>query len=256
MPPVPVTGHPPPRRARLLLALATVAIAVGALALRWWMEPGVNLEPYRAGPPLRPWTAWLRQENLWRREGLAREVRHTYVPLQSISLELQTAVLVAEDVDFFGHGPVDLSAVGEAVRDWWRGGRLRGASTLSQQLAKNLFLGIERSFGRKLREARLAWWLEHTLGKRRVFELYLNVVVFAPGVMGAEAAARHYYGVPAAALLPEQAAGMAAALPAPGLDNPRTGSQRWQLRRDVVLRRMGRVAWLREKLLAINQGRT
>jgi monofunctional biosynthetic peptidoglycan transglycosylase len=240
----------PSLRARIVLAFLTVAIAVGALALRWWMDPGVDLEPYRSGPPLRPWVAWLKQENRWRDEGLTREVRHVYVPLERISLDLQTAVLVAEDLDFFGHGPVDIAAVREAVREWWRGGRLRGASTLSQQLAKNLFLDSERSFGRKLREARLAWWLEHELGKRRVFELYLNVVVFAPGVLGAEA--MHYYGVPAAELLPEQAAGMAAALPAPGVHNPRTDSSRWRLRRDIVLRRMTRVSWLRQKLLELN----
>ena len=231
-----------------MLVLLALAIAVGAWMLRWWMDPGVNLEPWRAGPPLRPWTAWLKQENRWRAEGLSREIRHTYVPLEQISLDLQTAVLVAEDLDFFGHGPVDLSAVNEAVRDWWRGGRLRGASTLSQQLAKNLFLDNERSFDRKLREARLAWWLEHELGKRRVFELYLNVVVFAPGVLGAEAAARHYYGLPAAQVTLEEAAGIAAALPAPGVDNPRTDSERWKLRRDIVLRRMQRVGWLRQKL--------
>jgi monofunctional biosynthetic peptidoglycan transglycosylase len=235
--------------ARLLLIVGALALAVGAFTLRWWMAPGVSLTIYREGPLLRPWTAWLVQERVWRAEGLSRQVRHTYVPLERISLELQTGVLVSEDLDFFGHGPVDLSAVHEAVRDWWRGGRLRGASTLSQQLAKNLFLDGERSFDRKVREARLAWWLEHELGKRRVFELYLNVVVFAPGVLGAEAAAQHFYGVPAAALSPEQAAGMAAALPAPGLDNPRTDSARWRLRRDIVLRRMQRVPWLRQKLL-------
>ena len=235
-------------RARIVLALGAVALAVGAFGLRWWVDPGVELGPYRAGPLLRPWTAWLRQESRWRAEGLSRRVRHTYVPLAEISLELQTAVLVSEDLDFFGHGPVDIAAVHDAVREWWRGGRLRGASTLSQQLAKNLFLGDERSLERKMQEARLAWWLEHELGKRRVFELYLNVVVFAPGVLGAEAAAEHYYGVTAAALLPEQAAGMAAALPAPGVDNPRTNSPRWQQRRDIVLRRMQRVPWLRQKL--------
>jgi monofunctional biosynthetic peptidoglycan transglycosylase len=236
-------------RARIVLALGSVLLAVGALLLHWWMVPGVALDTYRAGPLLRPWSAWLQQERRWKAEGLSREVRHAYVPLDRIGLDLQTAVLVAEDLDFFGHGPVDLAAVHEAVREYWRGGRLRGASTLSQQLAKNLFLDDERSFDRKVREARLAWWLEHELGKRRVFELYLNVVVFAPGVLGAQAAALHYYGVPAAALTPEQAAGMAAALPAPGVDNPRTDSARWRQRRDVVLRRMQHVPWLRQKLL-------
>ena len=235
-------------RARILLALGTVLLAVGALLLHWWMDPGVALEVYRAGPLLRPWSAWLQQERRWKAEGLSREVQHTYVPLDRIGLDLQTAVLVAEDLDFFGHGPVDLSAVHEAVRDYWRGGRLRGASTLSQQLAKNLFLEDDRTLERKLREARLAWWLEHELGKRRVFELYLNVVVFAPGVLGAEAAARHYYDEAATTLTPEQAAGMAAALPSPGVDNPRTDSARWRQRRDIVLRRMQRVPWLRQKL--------
>ena len=235
-----------------MLVPLVAALAAVSWALSWWMHPEVDLEPWRAGPPLRPWATWLRQERLWHGEGLSRRVDHVYVPLEEISLELQLAVLVNEDLDFFGHGPVDFGAVKEAVTEWWRGGPLRGASTISQQTAKNLFLSGERSFRRKFHELRLAWWLERELGKRRVLELYLNVAGFGPGVMGAEAASRRYFDVGAGALTAEQAAGLAAALPAPSLDNPRTESARWVRRRDVIVQRMTRVDWLRQKLIVVN----
>jgi monofunctional biosynthetic peptidoglycan transglycosylase len=240
------------RRFLLALAVGVVLIAAGTFGA-WWMEPGVDFDPWRSGAPPTTWATWVRQDELWRTQGLARVIEHRYVPLRDISLDLQLAVLVQEDIDFFGHGPVDLTAVHEAVRQWWRrGGRLRGASTISQQLAKNLFLSTERSWRRKLDEARLAWWLEHELGKKRVFELYLNVVVFGPGVMGAEAAGQRYFRVAASGLGPEQAASLAAALPAPGIDNPSTASERWAMRREVVLKRLPRVGWLRTKLERVN----
>lgn len=232
------------------------AIAAAVLAclacVAWWITPAVDVGVYKAGPPPVRWAAWQRQEKLWAAEGVRRQIRHSFVPLERISSELEVAVLVSEDLGFFAHSGIDASAVWEAVREWLRGQRLRGASTITQQLARTLYLSNDRSWVRKVKEARLAFQLERGLGKRRVLELYLNVVEFGPGVYGAEAAARHYYGVGAGTLSPEQAAGLAAAVPSPALDNPATRSRRWQARTAIISRRMMRVDWLRDLLEPLN----
>ena len=238
------------RRRILVVSLAAPFVLAAAFGV-WLLSPGEDLSLWREGPPPHPWATWQRQEERWREEGSRRQVEHSYVPLVAISVELQLAVLVGEDIDFFGHGPVDLDAIVEAVETRKPGGRLRGASTITQQLAKNLFLSGERTVWRKLREARLAWWMERRLGKRRILELYLNVVEFGPGILGAEAASRHYFGVPARDLDAGQAAGLAAAIPSPGRDSPSTASRRWQFRRSTILRRTGRADWLRHHLAAL-----
>jgi monofunctional biosynthetic peptidoglycan transglycosylase len=238
---------------RIALA-AFCALALG-LGIVWWLSPGEDLGPWREGPPPEEWAALSRQETLWRGEGLSRDVNHEYVPLQEISVELPLAVLVGEDIAFFRHGTVDPVAIWEALREWWRGARLRGASTISQQLARILFLSNRRSLTRKFREARMAWWLERRLGKRRVLELYLNVVEYGPGVFGAQAAAQKYFGVPASRLDPEQAAGLAAAIPSPGRDNPSTATDRWRARRALILDRASRADWLRRTLEHIREKR-
>ncbi|MFH1176167.1 MAG: monofunctional biosynthetic peptidoglycan transglycosylase [Acidobacteriota bacterium] len=233
-----------------LLALAALAAAATGLA-GWWWRPGVDLQRWQVGPPPAPWAAMRRQQAKWQDEGSRRLVEHEFVPLEEIALDLQLALLVNEDIDFLGHGAIDLAAVREAVQEWLAGRRLRGASTLSQQLAKSLFLSQERSLARKLTETKLAWWLERKLGKRRILELYLNVVEFGPGLFGAEAAAHHYFGVSAVQLDAAQAASLAAGVPSPGRDNPATDSARWAARRAVILRRMIGATWLRERLVAL-----
>jgi monofunctional biosynthetic peptidoglycan transglycosylase len=238
----------PVRRAVFVCGLGVAAV-LAAFAI-WWWSPGEDLVAWREGAPPRQWAAWQRQEERWREEGSHRRVQNVFVPLGAISVELQLAVLVGEDIDFFGHGPVDLDAIVEAVGEHRPGERLRGASTITQQLAKNLFLSGERTIWRKLKEIRLAWWLERRLGKRRILELYLNVVEFGPGLLGAEVASRRYFGVGARDLSAAQAAGLAAAIPAPGRDNPATASRRWQNRRAIIVRRMARADWLRGRLLA------
>jgi monofunctional biosynthetic peptidoglycan transglycosylase len=237
------------RALRLAVGGLAVVLLVAAAGAAWWLSPGEDLEAWRQGPPVRLWAAIQRQEARWREEGTRRRSENVYVPLSAISIDLQLAALVNEDIDFFGHGPIDLDAVLEALQEDRRpGARLRGASTISQQLAKVLFLSSERTLWRKLKEARLAWWLERRLGKRRILELYLNVVEFGPGLFGAEAAARHYYGVSAIALDSLQSAGLVAAIPSPGRDNPSTGTRRWQARQATVMRRMEHAGWLRARL--------
>jgi monofunctional biosynthetic peptidoglycan transglycosylase len=251
-----MTGLPRPvyslqrRRARWLWlgAFLAAAATVGLAGLLWWRSPGVDLSQWRRGAPPHQWATWERQEARWRKERTRRTPEHSYVPLREIGLNLPLAVLVSEDINFFGHGAVDLEAVSEALREQHSGGRLRGASTISQQLAKNLFLSGERTLIRKLKEARLAAALERELSKRRILELYLNVVEFAPGVYGCEAASQHYYGVSARDVTVEQAAGLAAAIPSPGKDNPTTATGRWRTRCGVIRTRMDHAEWLRALL--------
>lgn len=228
---------------------AAIVVMLAAVPFLWWRHaPAVDFSRLRAGPPPADWAARARQEAKWRAEGIERRAAHEYAPLSSISHELQLAVLVSEDIDYFGHGAVDPRAIWEAINEWRHGRRLRGASTISQQLAKILFLSPERTLLRKLGEARLAWWLERELGKRRVLELYLNVVEFGPGLLGAEAASRHYFATGAATLSGEEAAGLAAAIPSPGRDNPSTTTPRWTARRAAILARMQAATWLRRRL--------
>ena len=143
-------------------------------------------------------------------------LQYQWVPYARISAHLKRAVVIAEDAKFLDHEGFDWEAIQEAMVKNQRKGRVvAGASTISQQLAKNLFLSGERSWLRKGEEAILTWMLEQTMTKRRILELYLNVAEWGEGVFGAEAAAHYHFGVSAAALGPEQAAWLAAILPAP-----------------------------------------
>lgn len=239
---------------RLVLACLLVGVVAGGGSLIWWFGPEPDVEALRSGPVPLGWASWQRQEALWEREGLQRRSRHVYRPVEEISGELVVAVLVGEDINFFSHRAVDPKALKEVFEQWRKERRLRGGSTISQQVAKMLFLSGERSWVRKVKEFRLASRLERRLGKRRVLEIYLNIVEFGPGLFGAEAAAGHYLGVGAGELTREQAAALAAAIPAPGRDNPQTATQKWQFRRDTIARRMQRVDWLRVLLAARRVG--
>lgn len=139
-----------------------------------------------------------------------------YRPWQAISPHLPRAVVLAEDQRFLQHHGFDLRSIERAVRSRDEGERVRGASTITQQLAKNLFLWPGRSWLRKVIEAWYTLWIEVAWPKRRILELYLNVAQFGPCIFGAEAAARVFFSVHASALTPEQAALMAAVLPNPG----------------------------------------
>jgi len=221
-------------------------VGAGAGAL-WWFWPPRAIDGLVSGPPPE-WASLQRQRQLWERDGVRRQPSHEYRRWSNLGVTLPHAVLVGEDINFFGHGGVDPAALREVLREWHQGRRLRGGSTISQQLAKVLFLSPERSIWRKAREARLAWWLERRLGKVRILELYLNVVEFGPGVFGAEAASRRYYGVSAAALDAAQAAGLAAAIPSPGRDNPATATPRWNFRRKLIMDRMAKSSWLARQI--------
>ncbi len=141
--------------------------------------------------------------------------RYRFVPLGQISVDFQHAVIAAEDARFYQHHGFDWDQVEIALDESSKGGRTRGASTITQQLVKNLFLTTSRSAVRKGIEFTLVPLAEHILGKRRILELYLNVIEWGPGVYGAEAAAQYDYGISAARVNREQGARLAAVLPAP-----------------------------------------
>ena len=141
-------------------------------------------------------------------------------PLAEISPHLPKAVVAAEDNFFCRHNGIDWKSMGEVIDDKLAGQRTRGASTLSMQLAKNLFLWPSRSYTRKLLELYLTPQLEFILGKRRLIEIYLNIVEWGPGLYGAEAAAQRYFGKPAARLSLTEASLLATALPNPLQRNP------------------------------------
>jgi monofunctional biosynthetic peptidoglycan transglycosylase len=143
-------------------------------------------------------------------------LRHRWVPYARVSSELKRAVIAAEDARFLDHEGFDWEAIQKALEKNERRGKVvAGGSTISQQLAKNLFLSGERSWLRKAREALLTAMLEHAMDKRRILELYLNFAEWGDGVFGAEAAARHHFNVSAAQLSTAQAAWLAAILPSP-----------------------------------------
>ncbi len=170
------------------------------------------------------------------------------VPLERISEDLRLAVVVAEDRRFFDHCGFDRYEIRAALRDALAGRRLRGASTITQQLARNLWLSNARTPERKIKEAVLAWKLEHTLTKRRILELYLNTAVFGHGAIGAEAASLRYFNVPASDLTREQAARLAATLPAPSRWYPGSDSPRAEQHYARILERMAQATNLRERL--------
>jgi monofunctional biosynthetic peptidoglycan transglycosylase len=178
--------------------------------------------------------------------GERRDVEWKWVSSSRISGNLKRAVLVGEDIGFFSHNGFAHQEMRSALEEAWEERRLpRGASTITQQLAKNLWLSPSRNPLRKVKEAILTWQLERELSKRRILEIYLNVVEFGPGIYGAEAACRHYFGKSARSLSEHQAAQLAASLPNPKSWHPGSDSRRYKWRVRMIERRMGKARWLR-----------
>jgi monofunctional biosynthetic peptidoglycan transglycosylase len=199
-----MASAPAPRRTRLLRALKALAfVLLGLLLLPYLLTP-----LYLFGRPvstlmLARWAVGARVERVW-------------APLDAIASSLPATVIAAEDARFCRHAGLDLAEIRDAIEDADSLGEVRGASTLSQQTAKNLFLWPGRSFVRKAFEAPLALWLDLVLGKRRLMEIYLNIAEWGPnGVFGAEAAARRAFGKSAHDLTPAESALLAASLPNP-----------------------------------------
>jgi monofunctional biosynthetic peptidoglycan transglycosylase len=178
-----------------------------------------------------------------RAKGQAPRRVQRWVGYTHVSADLKRAVLVAEDDAFFQHEGVDFEQLQESLEaDWARGRFSRGASTITQQLAKNLYLSPSKHPLRKLRELIIARRLEAELRKARILELYLNVIEWGDGVYGAEAAAQTYFHRPAATLSPVQSALLAGAIVNPRLLNPAHPTARLLRRQQLILRRMGAVS--------------
>jgi monofunctional biosynthetic peptidoglycan transglycosylase len=165
--------------------------------------------------------------------------RYKFIPLSQISADLQHAAIAAEDTRFYQHHGFDWNQIQIAAEDDLEGDRTRGASTITQQLVKNLFFGTGRSILRKGAEATLVPVAEFVLGKRRILEIYLNEVEWGPGVYGAESACRYYYEIPARNVGREEAARLAAILPAPLKRRP----ERMNKYSAIILRRMAQMGW-------------
>ena len=188
-------------------------------------------------------TAWMEMRAAEKaRDGKTTRRVLRWVPYSRISQNLKRAVLVAEDAAFWDHEGIDLEELRKSIEINWEQGRaVRGASTITQQLAKNLYLSPSRNPMRKLRELIIARRLEAALSKARIFEIYLNVIEWGDGIWGAEAAARTYFGIPASGLSRQQAALLAGAIINPRVLNPARPNGRLLARQRIILGRMGEV---------------
>lgn len=176
-----------------------------------------------------------------RQQGRSDRREWTWVPLSFISPHLQRAVIMAEDAGFYYHQGFDWEGIREATtRNLWSWKLGRGGSTITQQLAKNLYLSSDKTLSRKAREALITLELERQLPKKRILELYLNVAEWGQGVYGAEAAARHHFGKSALVLSPEEAALLAAILPSPRSFDPLRMTRYLSVRQKQILRWMQR----------------
>ena len=168
------------------------------------------------------------------------QIRHRWVPYHQISANLRRAVIVTEDAAFYDHDGIDLTELKASLeKNWEEGQFLRGGSTITQQLAKNLYLSPTRNPMRKVKELLIARRLEAALSKRRIFEIYLNMIEWGDGIFGCEAAARAYFGGPCASLGVEQAALLAGAIINPREHSPAKPTRRLLRRQQIIVRRMG-----------------
>ena len=190
------------------------------------------------------------------RKGRHFRVERHWVPYSGISPTLRRAVLIAEDDAFFSHDGLDWDEIKDSARANLRSGHVvRGGSTITQQLAKNLWLGERRTLTRKLAEMILALRLERALTKRRIFELYLNEIEWGDGVFGVDAAARHWFGTPAGSLTPKQSAALAAVIINPRRYSPVRPDRRIGRRMRMILSRMHRRGFLDDAAYAEAIGR-
>ena len=234
-------------RRRLALRLALAAAAVLA-ALAAWVWAGLparsEVRALLRTNPARTRLMEQRQEEA-KSKGRKARVSQSWVPLTRVSRHLIHAVLSSEDQNFFGHEGVDWKAIEESIEKNVEKGRFaRGGSTITQQLAKNLYFGTRKTLGRKVRELVVTRWLEADLSKARILALYLNLIEWGDGVYGCEAAARHWYGKPASDLSASEAAGLAAMIPNPRRLNPRVSASRHERATRRVLWLMGQAGYL------------
>ena len=213
-----------------LLALIALAAIQFWFLVHVWYWAGNNPES----------TAFMRARlEILQQDNPKARLRQQWVPYQRISGHLKRAIVAAEDAKFVSHNGFDWDGIQKAYEKNLREGEIvAGGSTITQQLAKNLFFSGERAWWRKAQEAVVAVMIETVMSKRRILEIYLNVIEWGEGVFGAEAAARHHYGTTAAGLSPEQAARLASIVPSPRRYGPASDTAYLQRRTQTLLARM------------------
>lgn len=234
-------------RKRALLKSAAVlagACAAAALAYLFWLP---DVRPLKRNNP-RETSFMLIKERAAAAAGKKLPRRMEWVPLSAVSEHLRHAVLVSEDGGFYRHRGVDWESTRGALEEGIKKRRFaRGGSTITQQVARNLYLSPSRNPLRKLKEMLIARRLEKELGKRRILEIYLNIAEWGRGIYGAQAAARAYFGKDASDLSPEEAAALAAALPSPRRYNPVGGTRFMESRKSAIVGRMRASGYLPEE---------
>jgi len=229
-----MTRNPIARALRVLAGIG--AVSFGVLSYAYLTLPDVR--PLATTNPTTTAFMELREREAAQAGRPVRRVQR-WVPYSRISINLRKAVLAAEDGSFFEHEGIDVAEIKKSIQDSIeKGESLRGASTITQQLAKNLYLSPSRDPLRKVRELMITWRLETALSKARIFEIYLNVIEWGDLIWGAEAAARTYFGVPASALSREQAALLAGAIINPRVYSPANPRGRLARRQQIILARM------------------
>ncbi len=198
------------------------------LHIWWWVDHNPDSSAFMEA-----------QEEILQHKNPDAEIKHHWVPYKRISNHLKYAIIAAEDAKFVDHEGFDWEGIQKAYEKNLKKGKIvAGGSTISQQLAKNLFLSGRRTPWRKLEEALITVMLEEMMNKRRILEIYLNVIEWGNGVFGAEAAARHYYRTSAAALGPEQAAKLAAMVPNPRYYDTHRNARGLGRKTGIILARM------------------
>jgi monofunctional biosynthetic peptidoglycan transglycosylase len=216
------------KRLLLFLLIVSAGITIAYLTL----VPDIS-KLKKKNPPKTSLMEYRYEE--WQRKGKKYRIKQIWVPLSSISPYLIKAVLISEDDKFWRHEGFDYEAMKKAIEKDIKAGKFKfGGSTISQQLTKNLYLSPSKNPIRKLREAIITWRMEKVLRKKRILEIYLNVVEWGEGIFGIEAAARHYYGKSASELSPEEAARLAAVLPNPRKYGP-LGDSRYVVNRSNLI---------------------
>lgn len=216
----------------LIVAPIAIVLALQAyffLQIWWWVDHNPSSTSFMR-----------RQLSALQEKNPNAALQYKWMPYGRISSHLKRAIIASEDSNFSEHEGIDWEALQKAYEKNTRKGKVvSGGSTITQQLAKNLFLSGERSYLRKAQELVITYMLEYWMDKERIFEIYLNVVEWGSGVFGAEAAARHYFGVGAASLSASQSARLAVMLPNPRFFDRHPGSGYLARRTGLILRRMG-----------------
>jgi monofunctional biosynthetic peptidoglycan transglycosylase len=237
---------------RLALAVAAGGLLSGVAVWVWWgLPPREEVRGLAVRNPAQTALMQQRQAEAKARKRVPRTLQ-SWVPLSRVSRSLIQAVIASEDQKFFGHEGIDWQAIRESAETNVKKGRAaRGGSTITQQLAKNLFFGTQKSLVRKLREAVATRWMEDDLSKVRILTLYLNLIEWGDGVYGCEAAARTWFSKACADLSPDEAAGLAGMIPNPRRIDPRVSPARYERAKKRVLWLMAHAGYLERSVAGL-----